>query len=493
MAAKKTAKRSARAAGQGEPPPADRQRLHRHVVNAAYLDKPAHLRTRDERYEAGRALRVSCPRESHAGFRPAEDRPDPIDLLIASSAGRLDNLVPIRYGRMLASPFAFYRGAASIMAADLSRLPGTGLGVQACGDAHLANFGAFATPERRIVFDINDFDETYPAPWEWDLKRLAASFVAASRHNGHKPSDCRAAAAAVVGHYRDKLRELAAMPALKAWYSYLDYEQLIETTEDAELKRRRRRVLDKALQRDAAADFVNLGHIEGGQPRIKDQPPLIYHANELSNPDFEASMHDNVKRYRESLPRERHVLFDRYELADVAIKVVGVGSVGTLCAVALFFAAEDDPLFLQVKEARDSVLAPYVDYKGFATNGERVVFGQRLMQAATDVFLGHLVGSQGRHLYVRQLRDVKVKPLIEIFTPQNMLGYARNTGWALARAHARSGDAAVIAGYIGKGDVLAEAIAKFAVDYADCNERDHAALLAAVRAGRVDAETEDGG
>ena len=490
MATRKTAKRTAPQAGPAEATAADKQRLHRHVMNAAYLDKPAHLRTRAERSEAGKALRVICPRESHAGFEPAADRPDPIDLLVQSSEGRIEHLVPIRYGRMLASPFAFFRGAAAIMAADLSQTPCTGIGVQACGDAHLANFGAFATPERRIVFDINDFDETYPAPWEWDLKRLAASFVIASRHNGHKPAECRAAAAAVVEHYRDRMRELAEMPALSAWYSYLDYEKLIETTEDEELKRRRRKVLDKALQRDSAAELVNLAHIDGGQPRIRDMPPLIYHSDDQKDPAFAERLRENVRRYRDSLPNERHVLFDRYELADVAIKVVGVGSVGTLCAVALFFAAEDDPLFLQVKEARDSVLAPYIDFKGFGSNGERVVFGQRLMQAASDVFLGHMVSPLGQHMYVRQLRDVKVKPLIEIYSAQNMLGYARNTGWALARAHARSGDPAVIAGYIGKGEALADAIANFAVAYAERNERDHAALVAAVRAGRVEAETE---
>ena len=496
MAAKTRAKRSpsqakakTKAAAAVEPVVAKR-RLRRHVVNAAYLDKPAHLRTRDERVEAGRALRVICPRESHAGFSPAEDRADPIELLMRSSEGRIEHLVPIRYGRMLASPFAFYRGAAAIMAADLADTPCTGIGVQACGDAHLMNFGAFATPERRIVFDINDFDETHPAPWEWDLKRLAASFVIASRHNGHKASEARAAAAAVVAHYRDRMRELAEMPTLSAWYSYLDYEKLIDTTEDDELKRRRRKVLDKALQRDAAAEFVNLAHIDGGRPRIKDMPPLIYHSNEQLDPGFAERVRDHIERYRSSLPVERHVLFDRYELADVAIKVVGVGSVGTLCAVALLFAAEDDPLFLQVKEARDSVLAPYVHYKGFASNGERVVLGQRLMQAASDVFLGHLVTAGGQHLYVRQLRDVKVKPLVEVYNAQNMLGFARNTGWALARAHARSGDAAVIAGYVGKGEVLADAVAEFAVAYAEQNERDHAALVAAVRAGRIDAETE---
>ena len=468
----------------------EKRQIHRHVVNAAYMHKAAHLRTRQERSDAGKALRVTHPREAQAGFKAAPDRPDPIGLLIESSRGRIEHLVPIRYGRMLASPFAFYRGAAAIMAADLSDTASTGLGVQACGDAHLANFGAFATPERRIVFDINDFDETFPAPWEWDLKRLAASFVIASAHNGHKPADGRAAAAAVVDRYAEKMREIAALPTLDAWYGYLDYEALIEMGTDQELKRRRKKVLEKALDRNSAAEFIKLGHVKDGQPRIKDAPPLIYHANDLQDPAFEATVRGSLAAYRESLPAERRVLFDRYELADIAVKVVGVGSVGTTCAVALFFAAEDDPLFLQVKEARDSVLARYVDYPAYPSNGQRVVSGQRLMQAASDVFLGHLVGADGRHFYVRQLRDVKVKPMIELFSAQNMLGFARSTGWALAGAHARSGDPAVIAGYIGKGEAFADAIAEFAVDYAEQNAQDHAALIAAVRSGRVEAESE---
>ena len=453
---------------------------------------PAHLRTRKERSAAGRALRATCPRESQAGFKPAPQRPDPVELLIASSAGRIEHLVPIRYGRMLASPFAFYRGAASIMASDLASTPSTGALVQACGDCHLMNFCAFATPERRIIFDINDFDETHPAPWEWDLKRLAASFVIASRHNGHKPANGRAAAATVVSHYAEKLRELAALPTLGAWYAYLDYEQLIELIDDRELKRRSMKALQRALAQDSAAELVKLVHVLDGLPRIRDLPPLIFHPEAWREPGFVKAVRGDLVRYRESLSAERRVLFDRYELADVAIKVVGIGSVGTVCAIGLFFASEDDALFLQVKEARPSVLAPHVGAPAFASHGARVVFGQRLMQAASDVFLGHLVGADGKHFYIRQLRDVKVEPMVEIFTPPNMLGYARDTGWALARAHARSGDAALIAGYIGKGDAFAHAVAAFAMDYAEQNQRDHAALLAAVRAGRIDATMEEG-
>lgn len=460
-------------------------------IDAAYLTQPAHLQRRVDRYEAGRALRSKCPREWHADYvKPREERQDPVQILIDSGVGRIEALLPIRYGRMLTSPFAFFRGGASIMASDLSQTPSTGYAVQSCGDCHLMNFGAFATPERNIVFDINDFDETFPAPWEWDLKRLAASFVIASRNNGHKPADCRAAAARVVEAYRDRMKDLVEMRAVEAWYSYLDYEKLIELTEDAQLKKRRKKVLKKAMERDHSQEFIKLAHVVDGVPRIKDNPPLVFHPEDRNQPEFAAKIEYARLNYRESLRPEIRVLFDRYEYADSAIKVVGVGSVGTYCAIGLFFAAEDDPLFLQLKEARQSVLEPYVDVPPFASHGERVVFGQRLMQAASDIFLGHYVGVEGGQYYVRQLRDVKVKPLVEIFSAANMLGFARNCGWALAKAHARSGDPAIIAGYIGKGTVFADAVATFAEAYADQNERDHAGLIEAIREGRIDAYME---
>lgn len=460
-------------------------------IDAAYLTQPAHMQRREDRYEAGRSFRAKCPREWHADYiKPREERRDPIEILIDSGSGRIEALLPIRYGRMLASPFAFYRGGAAIMASDLSQTPSTGYAVQSCGDCHLMNFGAFATPERNIVFDINDFDETFPAPWEWDLKRLAASFVIASRHNGHRPSDCRAAAARVVECYRDKMKELAEMTAVEAWYSFLDYEALIDLTEDEQLKKRRKKVLKKAMERDHSQEFVKLAHVVDGVPRIKDNPPLVFHAENQKEPEYVAVIEHGRKMYRESLRPEIRVLFDRYEYADSAIKVVGVGSVGTYCAVGLFFAAENDPLFLQLKEARPSVLEPYVEVHPFASHGERVVFGQRLMQAASDIFLGHYINLEGKQCYVRQLRDVKVKPLVEIFNAANMLGFARNCGWALAKAHARSGDPAVIAGYIGKGSVFADAVAAFAEAYADQNEKDHALLINAIRDGRIDAYTE---
>jgi len=453
--------------------------------------RPAHLHTRRQREDLGRALREDCPREDHAVWAPEAHRKDPVGILAESSKGRVERLVPIRYGRMVASPFAFYRGAAAIMAADLATTPSSGYQVQACGDCHLLNFGAFATPERRIIFDINDFDETFPAPWEWDLKRLAASFTIASLANGHTPGDARAAARNVVLHYAEQLRELAGKTVLDAWYSYLDYNELIELTDDQVLRRRRKQVLRRAIERTAVNEFVKLGHFVDGEPRIREAPPLVYHPDDAEEPGFRDVIAKNFAFYRESLPAERRILYDRYELVDVAMKVVGVGSVGLVCAIGLFFASEGDVLFLQVKQVRESVLEPHTGGSPFASHGERVVVGQRLMQAASDVFLGHMVGVRGRHFYVRQLRDVKVRPMVEVFTPANMSGYARNCGWALARAHARSADPAVIAGYIGRGGVLADAVASFAAAYAKQNARDHALLVEAVRDGTVDAIFED--
>lgn len=458
------------------------------LLDAAYMNKPTHMRTLKDRYEAGRAMRVKCPRESHAEFEVNKaGRDNPVDVLIESSVGRIESLLPIRYGRMLVTPFTFFRGAAVIMADDLASTPSTGYAVQACGDCHLLNFGAFATPERNIVFDINDFDETYPAPWEWDLKRLATSFVIASRHNGHKRSDAVAAAVRMVECYRDRMHELSETPTLQAWYSYLDYRNLIELTEDQQLKKRRKKVLAKAMSRDAQAEFVKLAHVKSGQPRIKDQPPLIYHEAESETPEYRARILQSAELYRESLPADVRVLFDRYEIADNALKVVGVGSVGTICGIVLLFAAENDPLFLQVKEARASVLEKYSNFRSTQNCGARVVIGQRIMQAASDIFLGHYVNSEGKDFYVRQLRDVKVRPMVEIFNPSNMLGFARNCGWALARAHARSGDSAIIAGYIGKGKAFANAIGQFADKYVEQNESDHRSLIEAIREGKIEA------
>jgi uncharacterized protein (DUF2252 family) len=446
--------------------------------------------TREERYLAGKALRSVTPRKAQAAWEPPPGRRDPVEILIESSEGRIPELVPIRYGRMIQTPFAFYRGAAAIMAADLAATPNSGIRVQASGDCHLANFGGFATPERRIVFDMNDFDETTPAPWEWDVKRLAASFVIAGRNNRFTPGDCRQAAVASVRSYRERMAEYAAMPTLRAWYSYIDFESEIEAAADPELRKLYKKLLDKAERRDPSNEFPKLAHRVEGKPVINDNPPLIYHLEEQKHSEWQAAMLQELQRYRESLPQDRQLLFDRYRFADAATKVVGVGSVGTHCAVALFFATDDDPLFLQIKEARDSVLEPYAGKSPFKNRGQRVVVGQRLMQSASDIFLGWTEGDGRRHFYFRQLRDVKIKPVIEIMKPLNLTNYAVGCGWALARAHSRSGEAGLLAGYMGKSDTFDEAIGDFAAAYADQNERDHAALVEALRQGRVEAVVE---
>ena len=445
------------------------------------------LRTLEERYALGKALREKVPRGRHAGWKPPVRRRNPIDLLIESSAGRIPSLLPIRYGRMLQSPFTFYRGAAAIMAADLATAPKTGVRVQVCGDCHLMNFGGFATPERRIIFDINDFDETLPAPWEWDVKRLSTSFVVAARSNRFSKRDARAAATAAVSSYREHLASIAEMPTMQAWY--VSVSGLAETVGNPRLRKRYDKVVRAERVHGSANEFAELAHYVDGVPRIKDDRPLVYHVDAERAPAFWRRIHRELRRYRESLPDDRRVLFDRFQLCDMAMKVVGVGSVGTACAVALFLAAKEDPLFLQFKEAHSSVLEPFAGKSAYANHGERVVMGQRLMQAASDIFLGWTTGGEARHFYVRQLRDIKIKPLVEIMEPPDLLSYAEACGWALARAHARSGDAALLAGYMGKGATFDEAIADFAVAYADQNERDHQELVKAVRADRIKVKT----
>ncbi len=459
------------------------------------LDPPMSLAarlSRKERSEAGKTLRDACPRTSHAEWRVPKHRADPVELLERSSEGRIPELIPIRYGRMVRSPFTFYRGAAMNMAADLATTPSSGLRVQACGDCHLSNFGAFATPERRVIVDINDLDETLPAPWEWDVKRLAASFILASRNDGHSEADARDATLACVRSYREAMLEFADMQVLDVWYASLDIEEVIAQVDDKDVQRRIEKRLAKARERSVLEhDFPDLVTMAGGSPSIKDDPPLIYHYQTDRRERFDEVVRGAFNAYRESMADYRRVLLDRYSLVDIAVKVVGIGSVGTRCAVMLLMADDDDPLFLQVKEARASVLEPYAGRSAYANHGERVVKGQFLMQAASDLFLGWTEGRHGRHFYVRQLRDMKVKPLVEIFTPSDMLRYAKFCGWILARAHARSGEPAAIAGYLGKSDKFDQAIAAFSVAYADQTEQDHAALEAAVRSGAIDVILEE--
>ena len=460
-------------------------------------DKPPGLivkrqRSKEQQYTDGKAIRDICPRESHAEWKPPEHRTQPVEILEASNKGRLPDLVPVRYGRMIPSPFVFFRGAAAIMAADLAHTPVTGIRVQVCGDAHLMNFGVFATPERRIIFDINDFDETLPAPWEWDVKRLATSFLIASRSNGFSESAARKAALCCVRSYRERMAEFAQMRTLEVWYARLDLERVLPTIKDREAQKRLERRVQKAEASDVLEiNFRKLVTVENGEPVIRDNPPLIYHLREQSSPEFEAKVADAFVRYRESLPDERRVLLDRYQRKDLAVKVVGVGSVGTFCAVMLLMADVDDPLFLQIKEAEPSVLEPYAGKSIYGNHGQRVVTGLRLMQSASDLFLGWAEGGEGCHFYVRQPRDIKIKLLVELFTLKVMVQYAEYCGWALARAHAKAGQPALIAGYLGKGAQFDEACADFATAYARQNERDHEALVRAARQGRIEVQTEN--
>lgn len=440
-----------------------------------------------ELYAMGKRLRDTCPRGSHAVWKAGSDRPDPLRLLEESNRGRLPNLIPIRYGRMVRSPFTFYRGAALNMAADLAATPATGLRVQACGDAHLVNFGGFATPERRVIFDINDLDETLPAPWEWDVKRLAASVVVACRSNGFSKGQARDAVLAGVRSYRQRMAEYSQMRVLDVWYSRIEVKDIIATLRDEQTRKRIQKRLAAARERSVAEhDFPKLAALAGEVPMIKDNPPLIYHPQKEGGEDLLTRAQVAFAEYRESMQEDRRVLLDRYELKDIAIKVVGVGSVGTFCAVMLLMASEQDPLFLQVKEARPSVLEAYAGKSIYTNHGQRVVNGYRLMQSASDIFLGWTEGKLGRHFYVRQLRDMKLAPLVELFNPVMMTQYAEICSWALARAHARSGSPAQISGYLGKCDHFDQAIATFSIAYADQSERDHEVLRKAVQAGRVE-------
>ena len=373
--------------------------------------------TPDERFANGRALRDKLPRRLHAGWKAHEGRRDPVEIVAESNAGRIEELIPIRFGRMSASPFAFYRGSAALMAADLAQTPTSGLRVQACGDAHLMNFGAFATPERNVIFDINDLDETLPAPFEWDLKRLAASVVIAADHLGHAKSDAARMATDLVREYRERMTDYASMRALDVWYDVVDVRKFADRIDDpalAAMVRKRFAERFEKEQRKSVPDFLYPKFVseEGTRPRIKDEPPLIFHPTAEMAPGVKTGFDEVIAAYRESLPEHTRTLFDRYHFFDIAIKVVGVGSVGTMCSVALFMAGDDDPLFLQVKEARPSVLEPYAGKSLHANHGQRVVVGQHLMQTASDIFLGWMTAKNGRDYYVRQLRDVKISAVI---------------------------------------------------------------------------------
>jgi uncharacterized protein (DUF2252 family) len=436
---------------------------------------------------AGRALRDQASLREQARWKKGAERADPIEMLKAADRDRLPELVPIRYGRMLASPFTFYRGAAGVMAADLATLPASGVRVQSCGDCHLLNFGGFATPERNIIFDINDFDETSPAPWEWDVKRLAASFVLAARATGLSDARARDVAVTCVRSYREQLADFATMDPLAVWYSRITEEDFVRGLPKSAQTRVRKRIHRAAKRPGSDVDFPKLAAMVSGRLGIRDTPPLIFHPDFSRTEDFLADRRRVIDEYRATLPEDRRTLFERYTLVDAAIKVVGIGSVGTRCWVALFMSAGNDPLFLQFKEAVSSVLEPFAGASAYQHHGQRVVMGQRLMQPASDLFLGWGTAEKttGKHFYVRQLRDAKIKPLVETMDRETLDLYAARCGWTLARAHAKAGDPAIITGYLGANDGFDEAVGDFSLAYADQTERDHAALKAAVRKGDV--------
>jgi uncharacterized protein (DUF2252 family) len=439
----------------------------------------------------GKALRDKCPRASHAEWKPPRDRPDPVRLVLKADEGRGRDVLPLRHGRMVMSPFTFYRGSALAMAVDLAGTPATGVRVQCGGDSHLVNFRGLATPERQVIFAINDLDETLPAPWEWDLKRLATSFVIACRDNGLSESVAKDAVLTCVGSYREHMAEFAEMKALDLWYFAIEAEMLISGIKDPGIRRRAIKGLAKARESSTSEGlFPKLVDVSGGSPRIKDQLPAIFHWKDHAPGEVHPSVRKDFARYRETLTPSHRTLLDRYELKDAAIKVVGVGSVGTACWVLLLIGGGGDPLILQVKEARASVLEAYAGKSVFPNHGQRVVNGHRLMQPASDIFLGWTEAKEGRHYYVRQLRDVKIKFAVETFGTAEMMLFAQWCGYSLALSHARSGDAAMISGYLGKGDTFDEAIADFSIAYADQNEKDHAALKRAIRDGKIEAVIE---
>lgn len=462
--------------------------------------KALHL-TPAERVAVGKAARAQVPRSSHAVFAPGENRPDPVALLEAQAATRVPELVPIRYGRMLVSPFTFYRGAALIMASDLATTPTSGLRVQACGDAHLSNFGVFASPERDLVFDINDFDETTPGPWEWDVKRLLASLEVAGRSHGYTAAERRGVLLAGAKQYRTAMAKFAAMRNLDLWYAHVnldDMMRMLRRGNDTRTAKRAEKNAAKARTRDSMQALEKFTEIIDGRRRIVSQPPLIVRLDDLAagsvydGRDLEEEMRSLVRGYRSSLQTDRRHLLEEFEFVDAARKVVGVGSVGTRAWMALFVGRDGgDPLFLQVKEAQSSVLEAYTGVSQYTNAGERVVAGQRLMQSSSDIFLGwhRIKGLDGveRDFYLRQLRDWKGSADVDHMLPATLSTYARLCAWTLAKAHARSGDRIAIAAYLGSSEVFDHAVADFAATYADQNEKDYAALQEAAATGRVSA------
>ncbi len=447
----------------------------------------------EERVLRGREARRKVSRASHGEWAPAPDRHDPVDLLVEQNARREADLVPVRHGRMMVSPFTFYRGAARVMAHDLAVSASSGLNVQLCGDAHLSNFGLFASPERTLVFDLNDFDETLPGPFEWDVKRMAASFTIAARHNGFKRKHVVAAATASVETYRTSMAAFADMRTLDVWYAHLSVEDILDQVRSSTVRKNAQKIADKARMKDSIQALSKLATVVDGQYQIVSQPPIVIPLRELAarmDPvEVAKGVHGMFREYRASLQPDRRLLLERFEVVDIARKVVGVGSVGTRGFIVLAQGRDGgDPFFLQVKEATRSVLEDRLPKSRYRNHGERVVQGQRLMQAASDIFLGWSKGADtSRHFYWRQLRDMKGSIEVERAQPEGLLAYAEACGWTLARAHARTGDPIAISAYLGKTDAFDRAIVQFSDMYADQNELDHAAFLEAIKEGRIEA------
>jgi uncharacterized protein (DUF2252 family) len=471
-------------------------------VHRYQLDNGVGRLTPAERVVRGKTARAEVPRDSHAVFDPPSDRADPIALLEEQARSRVPELVPVRWGRMLVSPFTYYRGAALPMASDLATTPVSGIAVQACGDAHLSNFGIFGSAERRLMFDVNDFDETLPGPWEWDVKRLAASLEVAGRENQIPAKQRRDIVMAAASQYRQAMRNFAGMTSLEVWYAHADIDEL-RAQFNTQLRERQKKLLDKGLAkartRDSMQELGKLTRMVDGRPRIISDPPLLVPIDELmpaerDRDSLEEELRGLIAKYQRTLETDRRYLLHQFKFCDMARKVVGVGSVGTRCWIILMLGRDEtDPLFLQVKEAEASVLSRFVGASKYANQGQRVVVGQRLMQAASDIFLGWQrnpagIDGQPRDFYVRQLRDWKFSMEIGLLRPEGLQMYGALCGWTLARAHARSGDRIAIAAYLGNSDVFDRAITKFATVYADQNERDYQSLVDAVASGRITAE-----
>lgn len=455
------------------------------------MDDPVSLHSnrtpspRGDRQAAGKALRQTVPRSAHRDWHPQGDRPNPLDLLAKSNQQRIPNLIPIRHWRMMQSPFTFMRGSAIIMAADLATTPTTGIPVQACGDCHLLNFGGFATPERNLIFDVNDFDETLMAPWEWDVKRLTTSFILAGRDLQLSDRDSSEAALAAVQAYRLAIAHFSQMRTLDVWYARLDAKVLIKHAPDEATRRHWEKMTTRAFNRTLDRAVVQLTEVVDGQRRFIDNPPLIYHLPNQAEYFEQISL--LFEQYRDTLQVDRQFLLDRYRLVDVALKVVGVGSVGTHCGVALLLDDNDDPLLLQYKEARPSVLEPYAGKNPYPHEGQRIVSGQRLMQAASDLFLGWTTNVEGHDFYFRQLKDMKTAIKLKGMSARSLEDYAEICGAALARAHARTGDPAMIGGYLGESNAFDQAVTDFAVAYAYQVEQDYQKLVEAVQSGHIEA------